>query len=85
MLAGVGVIAVPHETGGGHDASALFGDERGAFSHPAVDDELTGLPLELTHQGLHRHRHTGHHGRDVRVHQNGDLFAVTTQERPNQG
>jgi hypothetical protein len=44
-------------------------------------DELAGLSLELAHETLHRHRHTAHHGCDVRIDEGGDLLAVTAQTR----
>jgi hypothetical protein len=66
---------------GGHHASALLGNQRDPVPDPPDDDELAGLSLELAHETLPRHRHTPHHGCDVRIDEGGDLLAVTGQTR----
>ena len=81
MLAGALVGVVAEQVGGGLDAAALLGDQRGPVADPRVGDELAGLALELAEHGVHGHRDARHHRRHVRVDQLGQLITVTAAER----
>jgi len=63
------------------DSVALDRDERRTLSHPRIDDELTGLALELAKQAGDRDGAPGHDGGDVGVDEPGQLLAIGTTKR----
>ncbi|GAA1311990.1 hypothetical protein GCM10009610_30360 [Pseudonocardia xinjiangensis] len=60
----------------------MLDDEGGAFADPWVDDELSGLALQLAQDGIDRDRHSRYDRLDVRVHQGGQLVAIGAAKRP---
>jgi hypothetical protein len=48
------------------------------LAHPRIDDGLAGLALQVAEHRADRHPDARHDGRDVGVHQIGQLVPVTT-------
>jgi hypothetical protein len=63
----------------------LVGDahQTSSFSHPGVDDRLLRLSLQLSQHDVGGEGHSWQHGRDMQIHQPGELITIVPADPSN--
>jgi hypothetical protein len=77
------IIGIPDQVSRRRDPLVLLGDQGPPLAHPRVDDEFTGLPLQLRQGGTHRRAEAGDDSRRVGIDELSQLLTVAAAETAN--